>query len=178
MPKLTIRFRIPIRAVAVMTLASLFAGAAVARFATATAPVSAPEQQNQIVTVAPPTKAAATHKHRWFQLGVASWYGSQFQGRPTASGEDFDMNDMTAAHRSLPLGTLLRVTNLRNRRSVVVRVNDRGPVPEDRIIDLSYAAAQQLSFEDRGLTQVKLEVLPPTAANIARLTPPAPPQGQ
>ena len=157
-----------------MTTAALLAGAGVARFASVnTQPV--PAQHTVIVNVDPPVVPAAhkpARKHRWYQLGLASWYGKAFQGRTTASGEDFDMNDLTAAHRDLPLGTLLRVTNLRNHLSVIVRVNDRGPVPEDRIIDLSYAAAQQLSFENRGLAQVKLEVLPPSAADVARLAPP------
>lgn len=174
MSKLTIRFRVPIRIVALMTTAALFAGAGVAHFAAVNAR-SHPEQPTVIVNVdSPATHAPAQkpRKHRWYQLGMASWYGSAFQGRTTASGEDFDMNDLTAAHRNLPLGTLLRVTNLRNNRNVIVRVNDRGPVPEDRIIDLSYAAAQQLSFQDRGLAQVKLEVLPPSAANVAHLVTP------
>src|SRR5574337_230361 len=79
-----------------------------------------------------------------YQIGRASWYGKQFHGRSTASGEPYDMFQFTAAHRQLPLGTWVRVTNLRNGRWILVRVNDRGPVPEDRIIDLSYAAAQLL----------------------------------
>jgi rare lipoprotein A len=92
---------------------------------------------------------------RWFQTGVASWYGTKFQGRTTAGGERFDMNGMTCAHRSLPLGTWLRVTNLKNHKTTYVRVNDRGPVLEDRIVDLSFAAAQSLGMG--GLGQVKLE---------------------
>jgi rare lipoprotein A len=89
--------------------------------------------------------ATSTHRH-WHQLGRASWYGGTFQGQATASGEPFNMNSMTCAHRSLPLGATVLVTNLRNHRSVLVRVNDRGPVPESRIIDLSYAAAKILGF--------------------------------
>jgi rare lipoprotein A len=98
-------------------------------------------------------------KHRWYQLGLASWYGSFFQGRSTASGESFDMNDLTCAHRSLPLGSLIRVTNLHNHRSVVVRVNDRGPVPDSRVVDLSYAAARSLGFSHDGLAPVRLEMI-------------------
>src|ERR1700735_2221581 len=71
--------------------------------------------------------------HHWYQLGVASWYGKFFQGKTTASGEPFDENQLTCAHRSLPLGSVLRVTNLRNNKSVIVTVNDRGPVPENRV---------------------------------------------
>jgi rare lipoprotein A len=100
-----------------------------------------------------------TPQHRWHQTGRASWYGRLFQGRQTASGEDFDMNAMTCAHRSLPLGSLVRVTNLRNNRSVVLRVNDRGPVPRNRIIDLSYAAASFLGFGKRGTAPVRVELL-------------------
>ena len=112
-------------------------------------------------TAEKPVDSASNHAphHRWFQIGRASWYGSFFQGRQTASGEDFDMNAMTCAHRSLPLGSLVRVTNLRNKKSVVLRVNDRGPVPRDRIIDLSSAAASYLGFHKRGLAPVKVELL-------------------
>jgi rare lipoprotein A len=96
-------------------------------------------------------------EHHWYQIGRASWYGKFFQGRQTASGEDFDMNGLTCAHRSLPMGSLVRVTNLRNHRSVVVRVNDRGPVPENRVIDLSAAAAIRLGFS--GTAKVRIELL-------------------
>jgi rare lipoprotein A len=99
--------------------------------------------------------------HHWYQLGHASWYGKYFQGHPTASGESYNMFDLTCAHRSLPIGSLVRVTNLRNHKTVVVRVNDRGPVPEDRIVDLSYAAANFLGVH--GVTKVKLELLPAVA---------------
>ena len=96
---------------------------------------------------------------RWYQIGRASWYGTFFQGRSTASGETFDMNGMTCAHRSLPLGSLIRVTNLRNHKTVVVRVNDRGPVPVDRVVDLSYAAANTLGFTSKGIAPVRLELI-------------------
>src|ERR1039457_3728711 len=78
---------------------------------------------------------AHTAKTKWFQIGKASWYGRRFQGHRTASGEAFDLNMLTCAHRTLPIGTLLRVTNLSNRRAIMVRVNDRGPVPEGLILD-------------------------------------------
>jgi rare lipoprotein A len=96
-----------------------------------------------------------------YQVGTASWYGEYFVGRPTASGEDFDMYDMTAAHPTLPLGSYVRVTNLRNGRAVVVKVNDRGPVVPGRIIDLSFGAAQVLQFEQRGLQRVRLDLVKP-----------------
>lgn len=103
----------------------------------------------------------AAKPHHWYQLGHASWYGKYFQGRPTASGESYNMYDLTCAHRSLPIGSLVKVTNLSNRKSVIVRVNDRGPVPQDRIVDLSYAAASFLGFH--GIAKVKLELLPAVA---------------
>src|ERR1700690_2775905 len=97
-----------------------------------------------------------------YQVGIASWYGEQFQGKPTASGEPFDMRDFTAAHLSLPLGSFVKVTNLRNGKAVVVRINDRGPVVDGRIIDVSYNAAQALGFKDRGVQTVRLDVYPST----------------
>jgi rare lipoprotein A len=93
------------------------------------------------------------------QVGQASWYGEAFQGRPTASGEPFDMYVHTAAHRNLPFGTRVRVTNLENGRSVVVRINDRGPWVEGRIIDLSYAAARELGMLEAGVVRVELRLL-------------------
>jgi rare lipoprotein A len=105
-------------------------------------------------TVAPNPVAKRKPKS---QIGVASWYGWQFQGRKTAAGERFDMNSMTCAHPTLPMGTWLRVTNLKNRRTAFVRVNDRGPIIEGRIVDLSFAAAQMLGMP--GLGKVKLEMV-------------------
>ena len=101
------------------------------------------------------------------QVGKASWYGRIFQSKKTASGEPFDMFDLTAAHRSLPLGSWVRVTDLRTEKSVVVRINDRGPVLHNRIIDLSYQAAKMLGM--RGVDRVRLEPLPTEelAANFA-----------
>lgn len=96
-----------------------------------------------------------------YQVGTASWYGEYFVGRPTASGEPFDMYDLTAAHPTLPLGSWVKVTNLRNGRSVVLRINDRGPVVPGRIIDVSYSAAQALHFKNRGLQRVRLDVIQP-----------------
>lgn len=95
--------------------------------------------------------------------GIASWYGSKFHGRKTSNGETYDMLAMTAAHRSLPIPTYLRVTNLDNGQTVIVRVNDRGPFHEDRIIDLSYAAASKLGINATGTARVKLTALDPRA---------------
>ncbi len=95
----------------------------------------------------------------WTQSGTACWYGAAFHGRRTASGEIFDQNKLTAAHPSLPFGTIVRVTNKANDQSVLVRINDRGPWKRGRIIDLSRAAAQQLDMVNAGLAEVDLEVV-------------------
>jgi rare lipoprotein A len=92
------------------------------------------------------------------QYGLASWYGEAFHLRQTASGEPFDMNELTAAHRFLPLNTVVRVTNLRNNRSVLVRINDRGPYVRGRTIDLSSYAAKQLGMRNSGLAPVRIDV--------------------
>lgn len=106
----------------------------------------------------PPLQGSAT------ESGTASWYGGRFHGRRTASGEIFDASRLTAAHRSLPFGTRVRVTNLENGRRVVVRVNDRGPWRSGRIIDLSREAARSLGFLARGTVSVRLQVLEPGTA--------------
>jgi rare lipoprotein A len=105
------------------------------------------------------TRSAKQARKKPYQVGVASWYGEYFQGKPTASGEPYDMYDLTAAHPTLPLGSMVRVTNLRNGRAVVVRVNDRGPIVPGRIIDLSYNTARVLDFKAQGLQRVRLDVV-------------------
>jgi rare lipoprotein A len=119
------------------------------------------------------------------RVGVASWYGAEFDGRPTANGEVFDREAISAAHPTMPLPSLVRVTNLANRRQLELRVNDRGPFVGDRIIDLSQGAARELGFERQGTTLVRVEFLglaeaqgePPTPSEPA--APPAaePPPG-
>lgn len=94
----------------------------------------------------------------YYQTGTASWYGSNFDGEETASGEIFDMSEMTAAHKSLPFGTKVKVVNLENGRSVVVRINDRGPFIKGRIIDLSRAAAEKLGLIRPGTAKVGLVI--------------------
>jgi rare lipoprotein A len=124
------------------------------------------------------------------QVGEASWYGPGFHGRPTASGEIFDQNALTAAHPSLPLGARARVTSLTNQRAVEVRINDRGPFVGGRIVDLSYAAARRIDMIGPGIMRVRLEVLgtaerpvvvarpqpraPSRATPVVRATTPAP----
>ena len=98
------------------------------------------------------------------RVGGASWYGTKFHGRTTSSGEPYDMYELTAAHRSLPIPTYVRVTNLNNGKSSIVRVNDRGPFHPNRIIDLSFAAAVKLGFERKGTARVRVESLAATSA--------------
>ena len=105
----------------------------------------------------PGPKTAARVKA--YQVGRASWYGEYFEGRATASGETYNMHQLTAAHRTLPLGTRVKVTNLSTGEWVVVRINDRGPIIEDRIIDLSYEAAGVLHFRQKGLQRVRLDLV-------------------
>ena len=103
------------------------------------------------------------------ETGIASWYGEQFHGRYTANGEIFDLNGLTAAHRTLPMPTVVRVTNLENGRSIAVRVNDRGPYARGRIIDLSRRAAQLLGFEGQGTAKVRVQIMVPESIQAASL---------
>ena len=127
-------------------------------------------EQSMRQAIVPPARSSV----RAYEVGTASWYGQDFEGKPTASGEPYNMFELTAAHPSLPLGTLVKVTNLRNRRAVVVRINDRGPVVDGRIIDVSYSAAKVLNFQSRGVQRVRLDVVPPRKAppTMALLTEP------
>lgn len=104
-----------------------------------------------------PTQTSPSVPRKSFQAGPASWYGKEYDGKATASGEPFDMYDLTAAHATLPLGTLVRVTNLSNGKTVIVRVNDRGPFVNGRIIDVSYHAACVLDFVKQGVRGVRLD---------------------
>jgi rare lipoprotein A len=105
----------------------------------------------------PPPPAPAAEQPSFTETGVASWYGAVHQGRQTANGEKFDMRAMTAAHRTLPFGTIVRVTNLDTGKTVKVRINDRGPTSAALIIDLSANAAKQLAIVEDGTAQVRLE---------------------
>jgi rare lipoprotein A len=118
----------------------------------------------------PKTSAKAKTANR-AQVGQASWYGKAFHGRPTASGEEYDMFQLTAAHRSLPLGTWVKVTNLRNGKWAVLKVNDRGPYVGNRILDVSYGAAQALNFRGRGVEKVSIEVVQPQTVAMAERPP-------
>jgi len=128
------------------------------------APSSSVQTKSEIRPQANPAKP--------YQVGTASWYGQIFQGKETASGERYNMYDMTAAHLTLPIGSFVRVTNLHNGRSVVVRVNDRGPIVPGRIIDVSYGAAQALQFRAKGLQRVRLDVISRPQTVVAKASPP------
>lgn len=104
-------------------------------------------------------KARVNHSSSSSIIGSASWYGPGFEGRLCANGEVFNPNDLTAAHPNLPFNTRVRVTNLNNGRSVIVRINDRGPYEQNRIIDLSQRAAQEIGMLHHGVTQVRLDIL-------------------
>jgi rare lipoprotein A len=114
-----------------------------------------------------PAPALARSKHQHREVGVASFYGREWNGHRTASGERFDPNALTAAHRTLPFGTRVKVTNLENGRHIIVRINDRGPFVRGRVLDLSRAAAKKLDFVATGTTTVRIDVLksPALAAN-------------
>jgi rare lipoprotein A len=123
---------------------------------------SVPPSVPVVVQTAPESRTPGrtiAAQHQALLRGIASWYGDTFDGRITASGERFDMYAMTACHPTLPFGSLVRVVNLKNGRSVVVRITDRGDLPEGRILDLSFAAAEKLAMTDSGLAPVVLDVL-------------------
>jgi rare lipoprotein A len=112
------------------------------------------------------------------ETGIASWYGPDFHGKDTANGEPYDMNELTAAHRTLPMPSMVRVTNLENGRQIALRVNDRGPFARNRIIDVSRRAAQLLGFEQQGTARVRVDIMAAESRQIALLAgagTPAPP---
>lgn len=104
------------------------------------------------------------------ELGIASWYGREFHGRRTASGETFDMNGISAAHRTLPLGIQIRIVNLDNYKSIKAKVNDRGPFAPNRAIELSYGAAKELGFVESGTARVRIETVDPLPEGEAAYT--------
>lgn len=130
-----------------------------------------PATARQLATVPPrapdaplETEAAPEDVVTMSFTGLASWYGKRFHGRRTASGERFDMTALTAAHPNLPFGSRVRVTNLASGRSVVVIINDRGPMVKSRLIDLSHAAAKQLGIVEDGVAEVRVDVLADAAS--------------
>jgi len=134
----------------------------------ACAATTPPQEQTAAAPAAGAPVTPADQAYR--ETGLASWYGREFHGRKTASGDVFDMNAMSAAHRTLPLGTMITVTNLENFKSVSVKVIDRGPLVRNRILDLSYGAAKQLGFVAQGAAQVKIETQGPVGSGAALYT--------
>ncbi len=122
---------------------------------TIAAKIEIPENEPSVIEKL--NTVASNTVRRFSQTGTASWYGRQFHGRKTASGDTFDMNGLTAAHRSLPLNCFIRVTNKTNGQSVIVKVNDRGPFHGNRVLDLSYGAAKQLGITNSGTAKVSIE---------------------
>jgi rare lipoprotein A len=124
----------------------------------ASVPLSAPAVHRAAPATLAPKLTAAAQRAAMLR-GVATWYGTVFNGHKTANGETFDMHALTACHPTLPFGSLVKVVNLRNKRSVVVRITDRGELAKGRIIDLSYGAAEKLAMTEAGLAPVVLEVI-------------------
>jgi rare lipoprotein A len=118
---------------------------------------SAARRHVELASLSPQEQEQAPPRDR--MVGVASWYGDHWQGRKTASGKRFDVHKLTAAHRSLPLNTHVRVTNTENGKSVIVLINDRGPYVDGRIIDLSTAAARRLGMIKKGVVPVEIEIV-------------------
>lgn len=139
-----------------LLVVSIVSGCATARVSTPPSPGPPPRAA---VPAPSPPRLPAPAPEDFEQTGIASWYGRQHHGKQTASGEAYDMNALTAAHRTLPLGTRVRVTNLDNGRSVDVRISDRGPFAGRRVIDLSYAAAQRLGAVGAGTFRVGLKTI-------------------
>lgn len=150
----------PLLAQMLVMFVSITGLSAASRLNNSATDTSANSVQSHRVKARRPHNQAKDHP---YEVGRASWYGKAFHGKKTASGETYNMFQFTAAHPDLPLGTYVRVTNVRNRRWVIVRVNDRGPVPESRIIDLSYGAAQMLGLRAHGVERVRLDLVQPPA---------------
>ena len=139
-------------------------------FSTACAPRRIVVERRPSKEVQPPLDRVEQRKTTGVQYGVASWYGSDFHGKPTSSGEIYDMYELSCAHKTLPLGTTVIVTNLENGQSLELRVNDRGPFVKERIIDLSYAAAKILGIYEKGTAFVKVETVGPWIEEVQRFT--------
>ena len=125
---------------------------------------SAPRYHSSNINVANDNKSSSfkkqkTKKYKTVYKGVSSWYGPDFHGKLTANGEVYDQYGITAAHKELPLNTVVRVTNLDNNKSIILRINDRGPYAKNRILDCSYGAAKKLDFLNQGTANVKIEVI-------------------
>jgi len=129
-----------------------------------------PPERKEVIKEEIKEEKIEKRESRGVQYGIASWYGGEFHGRPTSSGEIYDMYQLTCAHNTLPLGTMVMVTNFENGRTLELKVNDRGPFVKDRIIDLSHAAAKILGMWEKGTAFVKVEVIGPVIEQIQRFT--------
>jgi rare lipoprotein A len=161
--------------VALILAAALAGGCGGRRVAAGRPPVSAapaPAPPAEVVTTKgkPPADATTEHPGEPFEEGEASWYGAPFHGRKASNGETYDMNKLTAAHRTLPFNTLVRVTNMTNGKSTTVRITDRGPFVGNRIIDLSFAAAKEIESVGPGVVRVRLDVLSAIDPNAGYFT--------
>ncbi len=162
---------VPMPGVAMVTILSLFLFTACGpRYVVTERRTPSSEKQEATERKSLPETKIEKMDSRWVQYGVASWYGGEFHGRPTSSGEVYDMNQLTCAHNTLPLGTTVMVTNLENGRSLELKVNDRGPFVKERIIDVSYAAAQMLGMWAKGTAPVKVEVVSLASEPVIRFT--------
>jgi rare lipoprotein A len=145
-----------------VVLESVFLGLGLLAFTPSVNPTTAGKPSNPSQVIAYPKKASSksnTLKPLAVWECTTSWYGEDFDGQPTATGEKYDMYGETAAHPTLPLGSIVRVVNPRNHRSQIVRINDRGPYVEGRELDVSYEVARRLGFDQRGVAKVRLELL-------------------
>jgi rare lipoprotein A len=146
-----------------VVLESVFLGLGLLAFTPSVNPTTAGKPSNPPQVAVYPKKASSDNASSLKPLAVwectTSWYGEDFDGQPTATGEKYDMYGETAAHPTLPLGSIVRVVNPRNHRSQIVRINDRGPYVEGRELDVSYEVARRLGFDQRGVAKVRLELL-------------------
>jgi rare lipoprotein A len=172
--RLTDDLRAVIRQLAAIGL--MLAASACAEKEMPTPSFSLPEPRVLRTTVEPAQTPAGTaesvSKTAWYkyETGIASWYGKELQGRKTASGEIFDMYGLSAAHRTLPFGAAIRVTNLDNLKSITLKVNDRGPFTGNKILELSYGAARELGFVSKGTARVDIEIQSPVQQDATRHT--------
>jgi len=148
-----------LRRIVLLSAIALVAAGCAHKTYTPQPPASVPQPQPQPSAPPPPVETQPAIPGQYVEEGVASWYGVPFDGHRTSNGEIYDMHAFTAAHRTLPFGSLVRVTNLRNGLQTEVRINDRGPFVADRIIDLSLSAAQAIQMVGPGTAQVRLEVI-------------------
>ncbi len=161
-----------LRTVFLSSLIFILAGCTEVELASHVAKSVTPPSQEGLFKVGNPYQISGkwyrpSEKYDFVETGIASWYGPQFNGNYTANGEIFDMNELTAAHRTLQMPSIVRVTNLENGRSLIVRVNDRGPYKRGRVMDVSKRAAELLGFKNKGTAKIRIELLPEESRAVA-----------